>query len=1349
MIEGRTVLERTSSRAGLPFEQVTSICESFTQDWDLARRPDIPTYLDRVGASTRPNLLRNLLEHDIRRRRQAGETPTAEEYIARFPGQATLVREVFLLSTASHLSLSLELSEPESGISASLPAALLGDYRLIRELGRGGMGVVFEAIHVHRGERVALKLLPEVDGARLYRFKREFRSAANLSHPNLIGLHSLESDGDQWFFTMDLLSGTDFLGYVRPGGRLDEPRLRAALTQLAMGVMALHRNHIIHRDLKPSNVLVTAEGRVVLLDFGLVVELELPGLVQSLEQIAGTPGYMAPEQASGVPVTPACDWYAVGTVLYEALCGKRPFDGPILQVLIDKRSLDPTPLPKDPSIPPDLAALCIRLIAREPEDRPGPLEITAAIAANLEASESGTAGPPGRVLVGRAAQLGALANAYRAMELIEEPQIVFVLGRSGEGKSSLVEHFLGPMRAEGRAAVMSGRCYDRESVPFKALDSLIDALASHLRSLPETDAALLLPDDIGVLSVVFPVLQRVEVVAKAASVRKATIDEQQVRQRAFAALRSLLVRLGRRSPVVWCIDDLQWGDADSAEALFQIFKPPEAPRLLFIGTYRSDEAETSSFLNAWRELQRRNEVRLEENEVKVGPLTTEECADLVVLLFGRDDERIRRRAEEFARETRGNPFLLIELIGCFDPVTDSFEHVPLHEVVGRKLVRLPGEAGPLLEAVAVSGQALAVEEATRTVGHDSSPMATITRMRNERLVRIVGTDDRPMIDTYHDRVRETVLGGLDEGRRREIHRSLADVIEAGVGSSADELEVGLSRWDGGGGTGDLPVSRVYDLAYHFDAAGDARRGWIYGLVAGEQARRQSALEVAAHNFAIARRNAEATEAPSAVRYRISEGQGWTLTLLGRYEDATESLVGTVDLAADAERKARIEALQGEIVFKQGSLDRSIAVYEEGLRRVGHSVPRSRVGLAFGLLRESVIQGLHSLRRGRLHSEPASTRLDLAVRLLYRLATVYAFQATPKAMWYQLYGMNLSETVPPSQHLAMTYAYHSCIMSMLGWQSRGRRHGERSLAMAHECDDFWVLGSCYNYTGIGHYAAARYEEGVTELATAIHHFEKAGDPWELNLARFHKGCCHFGLGDLAAALEEARRTFAASARLGDSRTLCSSYLWARATRGNLPFEELKGCFPCRPDDVMSTVHGLMAEGHWHSFHERTAEALDRFERSATLVLATWCVNSHMIMVMPELATALRAHALAIRRADPRESERLARRALVQARRAAWITRFFPAAYPVALRELSIQLADRGRIREAIRAADRSCALAEGQKARYEHARSLRVRGEIGKRFGLQGAAEQIRAAEQAIEAIEGALAASMRDCPMGP
>ena len=118
-------------------------------------------------------------------------------------------------------------------------------------------------------------------------------------------------------------------------------------------------------------------------------------------------------------------------------------------------------------------------------------------------------------------------------------------------------------------------------------------------------------------------------------------------------------------------------------------------------------------------------------------------------------------------------------------------------------------------------------------------------------------------------------------------------------------------------------------------------------------------------------------------------------------------------------------------------------------------------------------------------------------------------------------------------------------------------------------------------GIGLWlAAARYDQSLAHLNEAIAACEKAGDLMDLHVAHFHKGCCHFGLGELAEAVAEARGTFASSARIGDSRMMCSSWLLVRATGGDFPFDELRGCIPLRPDDVMSTVHATLAEGLWH-------------------------------------------------------------------------------------------------------------------------------------------------------------------------
>jgi tetratricopeptide (TPR) repeat protein len=332
-------------------------------------------------------------------------------------------------------------------------------------------------------------------------------------------------------------------------------------------------------------------------------------------------------------------------------------------------------------------------------------------------------------------------------------------------------------------------------------------------------------------------------------------------------------------------------------------------------------------------------------------------------------------------------------------------------------------------------------------------------------------------------------------------------------------------------------------------------------------------------------------------------------------------------------------------------------------------------------------------------------------------------------------MNRAERLPVSLDLGMSYGVHACLASMIGLSKRGARYGDRSMTLARQFDDLLALGYSNNYQGIGHYASARYEAGVAHLKDAIEAFQKAGEQFEIHLAHFHKGCCHFGLGNLAEALAEARWTFASSARVGDSRTLCSSYLWARVTGGDIPFEELKSCFPSRPDDVMSTVHGIMAEGHWHTFHRRTEEAINAFERAGDLVQKSSCVNAHTILSLPNLAGALREHALALKSSDRQLAGRLLRRANRLARWATRITRFFPAAYPVALRERSLVLAACGETRKALKYADKSCTVANAQNAKYEHAKSLRLRGKIARELGLLEADEQVRTAEAAIEASE--------------
>ena len=224
------------------------------------------------------------------------------------------------------------------------------------------------------------------------------------------------------------------------------------------------------------------------------------------------------------------------------------------------------------------------------------------------------------------------------------------------GKSALVRRFLDMLRASQRVVILAGRCFERETVPYKALDSLMDGLSNHLKRLPLSRAEALMPRDVLALARLFPVLRRVEAVSGARRRVLEIRDVHELRRRAFAAFRELAARLAEESPLVLFIDDLHWGDVDSAALLEELMRPPEAPPLLLILAYRSEEAGTSPccFKSCGR-------VRSERwQEIEVGParsswkprVSLEPC--LADSAPGDQEELAKRLSPVSRRETRSS-----------------------------------------------------------------------------------------------------------------------------------------------------------------------------------------------------------------------------------------------------------------------------------------------------------------------------------------------------------------------------------------------------------------------------------------------------------------------------------------------------------------------------------------------------------------------------------------------------------------------------------------------------------------------------------------------------------------------
>jgi len=1018
-----------------------------------------------------------------------------------------------------------------------------GRFELRRRLGAGGFGVVYEAVDRERGTRVALKVLRASQSDALYDFKQEFRALADIVHPNLVSLYELLSEGGRWFFTMELVKGRSFLDWVweQPRPERDpaaptqsmgvaptagvtptggpEPvtpsrsafsalpfvagRLRSGVGQLAAGITALHAAGKLHRDIKPSNVLVTEEGRVVVLDFGLVADLEMdPG--QETTAIVGTPAYMSPEQGEGVAVTEASDWYAVGVMLYEALTGRVPFSGPFADVVLEKRSRPPIP-PSElvEGVPEDLEALAVALLDRDPRRRPSGREVLRALGATApEVAATAAVSPPpfaGAALVGREEHLGRLEAAY-AESRRGRAVAALLPGRSGMGKTALARHFLEGLRqTDPDAVVLAGRCYEQESVPYKALDSAVDALSRQLRKLSREEAQALLPGDLLALERVFPVLRSVEAVQGAPRRVLDIPDPQELRRRAFSALRELLTRLATRRPLVLFLDDLQWGDEDSAALLGELLRPPDPPALLFLAAYRDEDAEGSPLL---RRLLPALPQMVEVRAVPVGDLAPEDARALALRRLDEDGAGAQARAEAIARESRGNPFFIDELARYARPAPGTDDRAAgapaapppaasLSEVIRARVARLPRDAQRLLEVLAVAGQPLELavaREAARLGGGEEH--ATLRTLRSGHLVRTAGTREGGRIETFHDRIREAVARSLAPEALRSHHQALARSLEASGRADPESLAV------------------------HYRASGDEERAARYAVAAAGQAAAALAFDRAArlYRFALELRPVPGVEV-KGLRVRLGDA----LASAGRGGEAAQAYL-LAAREADGAEAVELRRRVAEQLLISGHIDEGSAALRDVLRMLGLRLPASPKGALFRLLARRV---LLRLRGYGFRERPASEvspeeliRIDTCWSVVLGLSFVDTVRGAEFQTRHLLFALRAGEPYRVARALALE-AGHAATAG-----SRGRRRTETLSAMttaiAERVNHPHALALATFVAGMACYLEGRWRKAHEQLDRAEEIFRErcTGVAWERDNAQLYSLRNLFFMGELA-------------------------------------------------------------------------------------------------------------------------------------------------------------------------------------------------------------------------------------------
>jgi serine/threonine protein kinase len=849
-------------------------------------------------------------------------------------------------------------------------------FRVLRQIGLGGMGAVYEVFDERRQLRLAMKELGEIDAEAVNGFKIEFRDFQHLHHPNLVSLDEFFTDGRSWYFTMEMLQGRDFLSYVRhpapntlneadttvvddvgtPSrvsfppvphvagsedyvypGRLNVEVLRPCLQQLVSGLRHLHLAGRIHRDLKSSNVMVTTAGRVVVLDFGVGIAWRT-----RRSSVAGTPLYMAPEQFQRIG-TPATDWYAVGVLLYQALTGRDPFHGSVGEMRAQKKLLPRNPLEYVPDADETLVSLIMGLLTPDPYHRLG----RRAILEWIENQEVKTTGlkslfPEKQarpLFVGRKEYLATLRDHFDAVRRRSGPTLVYVQGESGIGKSALVEEFVGRLESVREATVLRAQVLQEEVVPYKSMDGLVDALAEMLIDVGYKKVGELVPSDFSVVADSFPVLRRVPGMYELPRVEIA--DPTEKRARMFASLKETFRRVAASRPLILTVDDLQWSDADSIHLWREFVRGENAPNCLILATIRTEQtaslpppqsqagSQRASVLE--KGVRRSSRTSLDRTSaLDFLPALPEPAAYLWVQRMSMEEAAhyldarrysegivsISRTPDELLAEAKGHPFFIDELLRHGDG--GITEEITLDGLISRRIAALPEDERRFLQAVCLSAKPLPRNTIAKAIGlSHGDGLRAAKALRDSHLIKVgrdPGPDGDDWVMPFHYRVKNACVSVRDAEGWADVHRALAVELEA---------------------QGSTDIEHLY---FEWRDAGHEEQAARYAERVADEAERELAFDRAAEFLRECllhgRRDGDA-------RDEIVSRLANALQSAGRGKPAADVLLDAAQRFAQPRRRHEFRSRAAALLLRTGYIDEGVEQIGKLLRRFDLRIPPSQ------------------------------------------------------------------------------------------------------------------------------------------------------------------------------------------------------------------------------------------------------------------------------------------------------------------------------------------------------------------------------------------------------------------------
>ncbi len=859
----------------------------------------------------------------------------------------------------------------------------IGRYRILDKLGQGGTCRVFRVFDPEHQRTCALKVL--LDNANVLRFKREFRSMARLDHPNIAKVYEFGESGQDVFFTMEFIEGGDLKSWFRtirtrrrersfPESEDEFREIIDLFCRICDPLQYIHLQHIVHRDLKPANIMLTADNRVKLMDFGLVKESEL--MDESLTRTGmfiGTVAYMSPEQGMGRSLDHRSDLYSLGIILYEACTGRIPFQGEnVLNIFMQHiRDVPEPPRKINPAVPIPLDRLIMKLLEKQPIDRFNSAAdlvadlhgVYAAVASETTQEEvipalSDTTTETGRAsdthplllapgLIGRDHELTRIRNRLDHLSG-RGAGVVLIQGEAGMGKSALIRETASGARIR-KCAVMRSVCSEVERYPYSAFVPVLEAIAEKLSAMPSDDVLRFLQGRGEILASICP--RFLDIPAMHGHTLPAALEPAQQKIRAFDAIKTLLFSYAASRPVVVCIDDLQWADELSIELLHYLARVlceaerGQARPVLFIAGYRKTELRDNDTF--WHHHERILSYP-DCEEFVLSPLDVRATRQMVRAMLGAGQVSAGI-LDRVYRESGGNPFFIEEILrlliedeslslvqGQWTPESTSDDASAgrrFDSISGRLTRKIPDRLNRM-----ISRRVAGLSEKTREVLSRASVIGG--QFEFEMLLRLCDVSEDDLLDHLDEAIRMNILedapgsigkalrftqnlickmlyDGLSNLRRNRLHQKVAETIIALHGPSSEpHIEV---------------------LAYHFDHAQQFKPAIEYYSRAARLDLTHSIANAAcAHAdriLALLPHARMAEDQRVAAHLNALGLRGESYEMMGKFESAMTDFSTIFDLAAahgEAELQAKALRSKGRLHVKLGDHEAAMEAFQQSL-----------------------------------------------------------------------------------------------------------------------------------------------------------------------------------------------------------------------------------------------------------------------------------------------------------------------------------------------------------------------------------------------------------------------------------